>query len=569
MTGQISRHRDIDALKVAAQWPDADRATVVNLAARLAAVGADADGYRFFAEQADVHPGEPLWLSLAGFFQARTGSDVDAAIAKLDRAADKDLGLPQYFRGLALTALPPDPQRAERAVADLTFVLAVRDQFPVALIRAAHHGLARAYAMLGKDDLAAAAVSDSGLAGLPEDSGLQFGGYWATARDGFRFTSPGVYQPEPAVRVLQGHDFADFALISTGAGIVAIDAGSTAPRVRTALAGLGLADDQQVTHLILTHAHFDHVGGIDALRGPGTQVITHARFPEELRRQRGSTLPFGWFLGEGGSLDHHIAPDRLVSEPEVISAAGLELALYPTPGGETSDALMIYLPSSGLLFTGDVMMPYLGAPFFAEGSPDGLLETLTFIRQLRPRLLIQGHTPLTELFTIETIPGLEAALTELHGQVIADLRGGRTLAQILHQNKLPETLRDHPKAVLPDLVMRDNFTARLYHQRTGYWQPDGTGMEPLLAGERAAALDLLGGGREDSFVAAATTLAGQGDHALALEIISSGLLRYPASAALKDLRRRVLRRLLAQHQQDPFRFLIYAELAGVETGPTR
>src|SRR6266542_1610683 len=90
MTGQISRHRDIDALKVAAQWPDADRATVGNLAARLAAVGADADGYRFFAEQADVHPGEPLWLSLAGFFQARTGSDVDAAIAKLDWAADRD-----------------------------------------------------------------------------------------------------------------------------------------------------------------------------------------------------------------------------------------------------------------------------------------------------------------------------------------------------------------------------------------------------------------------------------------------------------------------------------------------
>jgi hypothetical protein len=81
--------------------------------------------------------------------------------------------------------------------------------------------------------------------------------------------------------------------------------------------------------------------------------------------------------------------------------------------------------------------------------------------------------------------------------------------------------------------------------------------------------DLLGGGREDSFVAAAATLAGPGDHALALEIISPGLLRYPASAALQDLRRRVLRRLLARHQQDPFRFLIYAELAGIETGPTR
>jgi glyoxylase-like metal-dependent hydrolase (beta-lactamase superfamily II) len=67
---------------------------------------------------------------------------------------------------------------------------------------------------------------------------------------------------------------------------------------------------------------------------------------------------------------------------------------------------MVYLPASGLLFTGDVMMPYIGNPFLAEGSPEGLLETLRLIRDLAPRVLIQGHTPLTETFTIDIIPGL-------------------------------------------------------------------------------------------------------------------------------------------------------------------
>jgi glyoxylase-like metal-dependent hydrolase (beta-lactamase superfamily II) len=52
---------------------------------------------------------------------------------------------------------------------------------------------------------------------------------------------------------------------------------------------------------------------------------------------------------------------------------------------------MVYLPASGLLFTGDVRMLYLGAPFFTGGSAEGLLETLGFIRDLRPRALIQGH----------------------------------------------------------------------------------------------------------------------------------------------------------------------------------
>jgi hypothetical protein len=61
----------------------------------------------------------------------------------------------------------------------------------------------------------------------------------------------------------------------------------------------------------------------------------------------------------------------------------------PTTGGETSDALMVYLPASG----GDVMMPYLGAPFFAEGSPEGLLDALRLIAEINPRVLVHrgGH----------------------------------------------------------------------------------------------------------------------------------------------------------------------------------
>jgi len=45
---------------------------------------------------------------------------------------------------------------------------------------------------------------------------------------------------------------------------------------------------------------------------------------------------------------------------------------------------MVHLPASGLLFVGDVMMPYLGVPFTAEGSPEGLLKTMRYIRGLAP-----------------------------------------------------------------------------------------------------------------------------------------------------------------------------------------
>ena len=46
---------------------------------------------------------------------------------------------------------------------------------------------------------------------------------------------------------------------------------------------------------------------------------------------------------------------------------------------------------------------------------------------LRPRLLIHGHTTLTEQFTADAITGLQAALTQLHGEVLDGIRDGRTL----------------------------------------------------------------------------------------------------------------------------------------------
>ena len=138
---------------------------------------------------------------------------------------------------------------------------------------------------------------------------------------------------------------------------------------------------------------------------------------------------------------------------------------------------MVYLPARGLLFAGDVMMPDVGVPFTAEGSPEGLLETLRYIRELAPRQLIEGHTTLTENFTIEALSGLGPALTELHEFALARIGEEMTLPHILDIGYLPALLRDHPAAVVPYLVSRDGFIARLYHQRTGYWQPDGQGLE--------------------------------------------------------------------------------------------
>jgi glyoxylase-like metal-dependent hydrolase (beta-lactamase superfamily II) len=383
-----------------------------------------------------------------------------------------------------------------------------------------------------------------------------------------RLSAPRALSPAPGVHVAQSYDFGDFAFIQTSAGVVAIDAGTSPDRVRAGMADLGLKDHAPVSHLILTHAHFDHVGGTAAVRGADTQVIASAGFPAEAERQRHWSVPRD-LTGTGARPDLEVKPDRLISEPTSLVVGDTEFVLIPVRGGETPDALMVHLPATGLLFAGDVMMPYLGVPFTDEGSPEGLLDTLRYIRELAPRQLIEGHTTLTDNFTIEALTGLEPALAELHEFALARIGENMPLPHILDLGYLPALLQDHPAAVGPYLVSRDTFIARLYHQRTGYWRADGYGLDPRSQEETAAALDLLAGEKAEAFVTAATTLAGQGDLALALEILAPGLLRHPDSRELAELRQAVLARLMEQRQLlDPFGFLVYAELAGaVELSP--
>jgi glyoxylase-like metal-dependent hydrolase (beta-lactamase superfamily II) len=593
MTGPISRNRLLGSLQEAASWPGAHRNTVVTLATALVAARADADGSRYFQDLSERNPADATAQALAGFFGIRAGHDVAAAIAKLDQAAAMDLGLPQYFRGLGLAELLPgagppkagagnrpagnrpagnrraDSERADQVIADLEFVLAARDQFPVLLLRAAYQALARAYLVLGRQQQAAEALRRSGLGPAAADGPPTFTSFSVSPRDGMRLTAPSVLRPAPDVHVAQSYDFGDFTFIQTSAGVVAIDAGTSPDRVLAALADLGLQDRAPVSHLILTHAHFDHIGGTAALRGPDTQVIASAGFPAEAERQRHWSVPRS-LTGTSASPASDVPPDRLISERTSLVVGDTEFVLIPVRGGETPDALMVYLPASGLLFTGDVLMPYLGVPFTAEGSPEGLLETLRYIRDLAPRQLIAGHTTLTENFTVETLTGLEPALTELHEFALARIGENTPLPNILDLGYLPGLLRDQPAAVVPYLVSRDDFIARLYHQRTGYWQPDGQGLDPRSQEERAAALDLLAGEKADAFVTAAASLAGQGDLALALEILTPGLLRHPDSSELAELRQAVVTRLMEQRQSlDPFGFLFYAELAGAELSPVR
>ena len=325
--------------------------------------------------------------------------------------------------------------------------------------------------------------------------------------------------------------------------------------------------DAPVKYVIVTHSHWDHVGGLAAVREPGTVVIARANFARELERMRSSPRTFTWFFGrQAVGLDARV--DRTVSGNESLRLGGLDLRLIPVSGGETDDALFVDLPQQGLLFVGDAFMPYVGPPFMSEGSPEGYLEALATVRSIAPRQVIHGHPPLSLFYNVEALPGLETALRNLYDHVRADVLQDRPLAELLSENYLPESLRKTPKAVVPYLVVRDHFVQRLHQQKAGYWQADGEGMHPLTRGEEAALLDQLGGGGDGPFVRVAEDLLARGDGPLALKVSELGLLRYPGSEPLKSARTRALSMLVQRYNLvDPFRFIIYSQWASAPTPP--
>jgi hypothetical protein len=230
--------------------------------------------------------------------------------------------------------------------------------------------------------------------------------------------------------------------------------------------------------------------------------------------------------------------------------------------------MMIYLPDQSVMFVGDFIMPYLGAPFVEEGDFQGLLDAIDVVVEKHPQHLLHGHEPLSANFASATmLAELKTDLLWLREQVLTAIRRGDERAVIYDANLIPPGLiGGQPEVYQPYLILREHVIDRLYDQNVGYWQPDLQGVDHLSRADRAELLVDYLGVSEKQLVKTAGRLAAEGKYELAASLIESSGSRFEHSSSVTNVKRLVYLKLMEQNQNtDPFKFIIYSGKIGEQT----
>jgi glyoxylase-like metal-dependent hydrolase (beta-lactamase superfamily II) len=379
------------------------------------------------------------------------------------------------------------------------------------------------------------------------------------------------------VYALSGFEFTEyyFVVSKDGHELIGIDAGTRPDFAKGAYEALqayapGLPP---LTTVFITHAHWDHVGGHSYFHGLNSHPKFYGRgnYQEEFDKEFNAPEVFAkQFFGERFSSEDVLRykPDVTIDNRTDVNIGGTNFELIPARGGETHDAMLIYLPDEKVMFMGDVIMPYLGAPFAEEGDVQGLLDAIDVVVSRNPEHLLHGHEPLTRVFSSPLILShLKTDLAWLRDQVLTAIRRGDERAAI-HESNLtpPDLLANQPDAYEPYYILREHVIDRIYDQNVGYWEANLQGLaHPGRANRAELLVDYLGLS-EAHIVKAADRLSADGKYELAADLIESAEAKFHASDSLKRAKRLVYLKLMEKSQNtDPFKFIIYSAKIGEQT----
>jgi cyclase len=220
----------------------------------------------------------------------------------------------------------------------------------------------------------------------------------AFAQQGLTKIADNVYSYVDVKNAGPGNSFAANAGIIIGSnGILVVDTLISAKEARRFLADIRKVSSKPIRFVVDTHYHLDHAFGNAEFATAGGIIIAHSADRQNLEQKGESTLKsaneFG--LSEEDIRGTEIALPELTFTDRMSVYLGSEKVelIYLCPS-HTKGSVMVYLPKSKVLFTGDILFtdfhPYLG-----EGDLEGWIRNLDYILSLDVKTIIPGHGPIS------------------------------------------------------------------------------------------------------------------------------------------------------------------------------
>ena len=524
-----------------------------------------------------------LYLSAIGLLRAQHAPSVSLVhrvgyvketIATLEQAKQLSGGqvfVVNWIAGIVRTELPSLFRQRKAAQDELAWCVENADKAPHAgWLREVYYHLGKLALANGEQAKAQDYLRRSGYKDFDRPITL-ITPFSEDAASGHSFSPRRISEIVPGrVYALSGFEFTEyyFVVSDDGRQLIGIDAGTRADSAKVAYEALRAYAPSlpELTTIFITHSHWDHVGGHKYFRALNPRVRFYARsnYQEELTRELDAPGNFGkHFFGERFSFDDvsSFTPDVTIDGHTDLKIGGTRIELIPVHGGETHDAMFIHIPDLSVMFVGDFIMPYLGAPFIEEGDFQGLLDAIDVVVEKHPQHLLHGHEPLTRNFASATmLAQLKTDLVWLREQVLSAVRRGEERAAIYQANLTPPGLLGGQQEVYqPYLILREHVIDRLYDQNVGYWQPDLQGLDHLASSDRAELLVDYLGISENQLVKTVEHLVADGKYEQAAFLLESSGNRFEHSTSVANVRRLVYLKLMEENQNtDPFKFIIYS-----------